>query len=183
MAVDQAIPVKAEQIQTARTYAEFLDWAKPELRELFQSHEAEIEISNERASKFRDVRQPGGFQVVLLGEDWCPDVQRTLPLLKGVTDAAGWDLKVLRRDENADVMDRFPARGDVPRIPTVLFLESDTLELRGVWIERPQLAHEQTTNYQDQTPEAERDMRSFHWDHRQEWRDATLTEWVDLISD
>ena len=183
MAIDQENPVKAEQLRTAKTYAEFLDWAKPELRERFQSHEAEIEISGERTSKFRDIRSSGGFQVVLLGEDWCPDVQRTLPLLKGVTKATGWDLKVLRRDENTDVMDRFPARGDIPRIPTVLFLEPDTLELHSVWIERPQIAHEQTTAYQDQTPEAERDMQSFHWDHRQEWRDATLSEWVKLISD
>ncbi len=183
MAVERNNPVNAEQLRSARTYVEFLDWAKPELRERFRSHEAEIEISKDRASEFRNVRRPGGFQVVLLGEDWCPDVQRTLPLLKGVTDAAGWDLKILRRDENSDVMDRFPARGDVPRIPTVLFLEDDTLEVRGVWIERPQIAHEQTTAYQDQTPEAERDMRSFHWDHRQEGRDATLSGWVKLISD
>ena len=92
---------------------------------------------------------------MLLGEDWCPDGQRTLPLLKSITDATGWDLRILRRDENSDVMERFPARGNVPRIPTVLFLEPGTLELRGVWIERPQIAHEQTTDYQDRTPESD----------------------------
>ena len=134
MAVDQANPVSRDQLRGARTYAEFLQWSKPDLRERFQAHEAEIEVSDVWATRLRSAQVSGRFQVVLLGEDWCPDVQRTLPLLKGVTDVAGWDLKVLRRDENPDVMERFPARGDVPRIPTVLFLEPDSLALRAVWI-------------------------------------------------
>jgi hypothetical protein len=95
---------------------------------------------------YRIVRVPDwAFQAVPLGtrrrllviaEDWCGDASSTIPILARFADAApGMELRVLRRDENPELMDRYLTNGS-RSIPIVIALDESYREL-GRWGPRP----------------------------------------------
>jgi hypothetical protein len=95
---------------------------------------------------YRIVRVPDwAFQAVPLGtrrrllviaEDWCGDASSTIPILARFADAApGMELRVLRRDEHPELMDRYLTNGS-RSIPIVVVLDESYCEL-GHWGPRP----------------------------------------------
>ena len=78
----------------------------------------------------------GGFRLVVLAEDWCGDASSTVPVLARFAEAAGIALRVLRRDEHLEVMDRYLSATGARAIPVVIIL-SDSLEEIGHWGSRP----------------------------------------------
>lgn len=83
-----------------------------------------------------------GCKVMVLGEDWCPDVYRGMPVVARIAEVAGMEMRVFPRDLNLDIADEFLNRGEFRSIPTVVFYTADQ-ELLGTWIERPALAHKE----------------------------------------
>ena len=64
------------------------------------------------------------LDVLVLGEDWCPDVYHTLPTwVRVAEDLPGWGLRVFPRDTHADVMDCFLWRREARRIPVYAFYD------------------------------------------------------------
>jgi hypothetical protein len=95
---------------------------------------------------YRIVRVPDwAFQAVPLGtrrrllviaEDWCGDASSTIPILARFADAApGMELRILRRDENPELMDQYLTGGS-RSIPIVIALDESYREL-GHWGPRP----------------------------------------------
>jgi hypothetical protein len=95
---------------------------------------------------YRIVRVPDwAFQAVPLGtrrrllviaEDWCGDASSTIPILARFADAApGMELRILRRDEHPELMDRYLTNGS-RSIPIVIALDESHREL-GHWGPRP----------------------------------------------
>ncbi len=80
---------------------------------------------------------PGGrFRLVVIAEDWCGDAANSVPVVaKWAAHAPGVELKVLRRDEHPDVMDRY-LTGAARSIPVVIVLDEHWTEL-GWWGPRP----------------------------------------------
>ncbi|MFI5211026.1 MAG: thioredoxin family protein [Gemmatimonadales bacterium] len=81
---------------------------------------------------------PEGEQrhLLVLVEDWCGDASNTVPILaRWAEEATGLDLKVLRRDEHPEVMDRY-LTGSARSIPIVIVLDGEFEEL-GHWGPRP----------------------------------------------
>jgi Thioredoxin len=75
-------------------------------------------------------------QLLVLAEDWCGDASNTIPILAKVAEEVpGLELRVLRRDEHPEVMDRYLTNG-ARAIPIVIALDSDFAEL-GHWGPRP----------------------------------------------
>jgi hypothetical protein len=75
-------------------------------------------------------------RLLVLAEDWCGDASSTLPLVAKLVDhLPGFELRVLRRDENPAVMDRYLTNGS-RSIPIVIVLDEDYREL-GHWGPRP----------------------------------------------
>ena len=84
-------------------------------------------------------------KVMVLGEDWCPDVYRGLPVVAAMCAAAGWELRIFQRDDHQDMMAEFPNVKDGQQfesIPVVVFYTADGFEEVARWIERPRLAEE-----------------------------------------
>lgn len=76
------------------------------------------------------------FRLVVLAEDWCGDATNTLPVLaKWAEQVHNVELRVLRRDEHPDVMDRY-LTGEARSIPVVIVLTESMDEL-GWWGPRP----------------------------------------------
>ena len=77
----------------------------------------------------------GATKCLALGEAWCTDVVRGLPVMAKVSEQAGLDLKIFYRDQNLDIMNEFLKRGEFMSIPVFVFYTKDHRYL-GHWIER-----------------------------------------------
>ena len=133
------------------------------------------------------------LKMLVLGEDWCPDVYRGLPVLAEIAATAGWELRIFARDENSDIMSEFLKDGQHESIPTAVIYTLDH-EYIGHWIERPAVANEHMANMQKlfsrKEGESEDDMRARirqgyrdlqSSDEWASWRDETVTEIAELV--
>ena len=75
-------------------------------------------------------------KLVVIAEDWCGDASSTIPILaKLAATVPGLELRVILRDQNPDVMDRYLTNGS-RSIPIVIALDEEFREL-GHWGPRP----------------------------------------------
>lgn len=83
------------------------------------------------------------FRLVVLAEDWCGDATNTLPVLaKWAELVPTVELRVLRRDQYPQVMDRY-LTGMARSIPVVIVLTEEMEEL-GWWGPRPRALQDWT---------------------------------------
>lgn len=78
----------------------------------------------------------GTIRLLALSEDWCGDAANTLPVVARFADAVGWDLRVLGRDANPDLMEGHLTGGRSRSIPVVVVYDDAFREL-GWWGPRP----------------------------------------------
>lgn len=80
---------------------------------------------------------PGTLRrLLVIAEDWCGDASSTIPILARFADAVpGMELRILRRDEYPELMDRYLTNGS-RSIPIVIVLDEAFREL-GHWGPRP----------------------------------------------
>jgi len=75
-------------------------------------------------------------RLLVIAEEWCGDASSTVPLVAKLVDQVpGLELRILRRDESPEVMDRYLTNGS-RSIPIVIALDEDFREL-GHWGPRP----------------------------------------------
>ena len=75
-------------------------------------------------------------RLLVLAEDWCGDASNTVPILAKLGDEASClELRILKRDENPELMDRYLTNG-ARSIPIVIVLDEEFREL-GHWGPRP----------------------------------------------
>jgi hypothetical protein len=110
----------------------------------FQENYDEFTLSDDDARAFRElVAKPNGpAKCLALGEAWCPDVFRGLPVMAKIAEASGMELRVFFRDQHKDIMAEFLNRGEHESIPTLVFYTEDHQYIAH-WIERPAMANEQ----------------------------------------
>jgi hypothetical protein len=80
---------------------------------------------------------PGGRRKLLvIAEDWCGDASSTIPIVaKLVAQVPGLELRVLLRDQNPELMNRYLTNGS-SSIPIVIALDEEFREV-GHWGPRP----------------------------------------------
>ena len=75
-------------------------------------------------------------RLLVIAEDWCGDASSTIPIVARFADAVpGVELRLLRRDEHPELMDRYLTNG-ARSIPVVVALDDGFREL-GHWGPRP----------------------------------------------
>ncbi len=75
-------------------------------------------------------------KLLVIAEDWCGDASNTVPVVAKLVDAVpGLELRVILRDANPEVMDRYLTNGS-RSIPVVIALDENYREL-GHWGPRP----------------------------------------------
>jgi Thioredoxin len=76
------------------------------------------------------------FRLLVLAEDWCGDASNTIPYVAKLGDLAHClEMRILRRDEHPEVMDRY-LTGTSRSIPIVIVLDEQFREV-GHWGSRP----------------------------------------------
>ena len=181
--------VTPERFASGLTYQQYIESIKQN-QDRFQMNYEGTTVSEADATALRALvaKENGPAKMLVLGEDWCPDVYRGLPVLAKIAEAAGMELRVFPRDENLDIMNEFLKDGEYQSIPTAVFYTKDHRYITH-WIERPRKANEEMPQmrklYEGRTrEEAAPDVRKFQegpiWAG---WRDATVTEIRELLEE
>jgi thiol-disulfide isomerase/thioredoxin len=139
--IDPAAAVSLELFERAKTYEQYIATITRNQGK-FADNLAKTEVPEELAARYRALvaRPDGPAKVLVIGEDWCPDVFRGLPVMQRIAEAAGMELRVLERDQHMDVMQHFRAGGEFDSIPVFVFFTRDHRYLTH-WIERPAQAN------------------------------------------
>ena len=188
MAQQQKSVVTPERFAQGLTYEQWMA-AIDRNQERFQENYKATELSEEEVRAFRElVAGPDGpAKCLALGEAWCPDVFRGLPVMARIAEACGMELRVFFRDQNKDIMAEFLKQGEYESIPTFVFYTRDHRYLCH-WVERPALADEEMHLLRqifENRPreEALADYLAFQkepvW---AEWRRETVREIRDLLT-
>ena len=78
----------------------------------------------------------GQWRLLVLAEDWCGDAVNTVPVLaRFAEDIPNFELRVLRRDENPELMNRHLTNG-TRSIPMAIIL-GERFHAAGAWGPRP----------------------------------------------
>ena len=182
--------VTPQRFQQGFTYPDYIAQIKvnkARFQELYES----FQLAPEDARQLKELAQrPGGpARMLVLGEDWCGDVVRGLPVLARVAEAAGMELRVFPRDQHHDIMNEFLKDGQHMSIPTAVFYTSDHRYICH-WIERPAVADRETREIEaairaenpditDQ--EFGRERRARTGARAADWQRATVEELRDLL--
>lgn len=139
--VDHTNAVTPEVFASAKTYDEYIA-SNAHNREKFQDNLEKTVVPEDLAERYRALvaRPDGPAKVLVIGEDWCPDVFRGMPVMARIAEAAGMEMRVLERDQHMDVMQHYKAEGEFDSIPVFIFLTRDGRYLTH-WIERPKQAN------------------------------------------
>ncbi len=116
----------------AMTFEQFVAQARPEHRALWEGIYRHAK-SPEWAAELVDGRK---LHLLAITEDWCMDTSNTIPFLARVTESVpGVDLRVVLRDANPAIMDRYLTNGS-RSIPVLIILDGEFREV-GRWGPRP----------------------------------------------
>ncbi len=123
-----------------------------------------------------------GISWLVLSETWCGDAAPTMPLMNKIAEAnPNIEFRVLLRDENLDLMERFLTNGTMS-IPKLISFNSDTGQVIGDWGPLPTLAAEKATAYKREngglTPEFKEDLQ--RWFNKDKGKD-TLADLLKLL--
>jgi hypothetical protein len=125
--------MNAERFQAAPTFEAYLDEVHKN-RDLWRGVYDRVRLPDDLVAEARALS--GKWRLVALSEDWCGDAVNTLPVVARLAEAAGWDLRVMTRDENLDLMDAHLTNGRSRSIPVVIVYDEDFSEI-GWWGPRP----------------------------------------------
>ena len=67
-------------------------------------------------------RQNDGWRVIVLTADWCGDALLCVPVMKRISEVANIDMRLLIRDENLELMDRYLTNGTARAIQSLFSL-------------------------------------------------------------
>lgn len=139
MAQSKSSVVTPERFVSGFTYKDYIAQIKVN-KDQFEKNYGTAQISAEDGEFFRKASQAnnGLFKMLVIGEDWCPDVVRGMPVAARIAEVAGIELRVFPRDQNLDIMNEFLKDGQFMSVPVIVLYDRDLRHL-GHWIERPKV--------------------------------------------
>jgi thiol-disulfide isomerase/thioredoxin len=183
--------VTPERFSQGFDYPSYMDQIKVN-KARFEGYYDDSKLSAEDTTFFKELAQrPNGpAKMMVIGEDWCGDVIRGLPVLARIAEAAGIPISIFPRDSHTDIMDEFLKEGKYKSIPVVVFYTADH-EYICHWIERPEVAVKEQNEIEkairDEKPDI--DDREFGQQRRartaaraDDWIAATVVELKELLT-
>ena len=183
--------VTPERFSEGFDYPSYMDQIKVN-KTRFEGFYDGFKVSDEDTAFFKElVQRPNGpAKMMVLGEDWCGDVIRGLPVLAKIADAAGIPISIFPRDSHTDIMDEYLKEGKYMSIPVAVFYTADHKYICH-WIERPEVAakeqhaieqaiHDENPGIDDQAFSRERRTRTAA--KAEDWIAATVVELKELLA-
>lgn len=129
------------------------------------------DLSHAPEDLVEEAKAKGPRHVLVIAEDWCGDASSTVPALVKFAEAVpDLDVRIIKRDEHPQVMDRYLTNG-AKAIPVVIVLDVDFRET-GWWGPRPAELQEWVQQHRDSLPTIERTRHSRGWYARDKGRSA-----------
>lgn len=189
--------VTPERLAQGISYKEWMEQIDRN-QDKFEDNYNDTKLNQDDVAAIKDLMsKPNGPATVLaLGEAWCPDVFRGLPVMAKLCEATGLELKIFFRDQNLDIMNEFLNRGEFQSIPTFAFYTKDH-RLLGSWHERAQKANDEMPQLREITgkmrnPDLSEDERNKYMEEYAAfqkgpiwggWRDAEVKEIRQLLEE
>ena len=183
--------VTPERFSQGFNYPDYVDQIKVN-KARFEGFYDGLKLSDEDTEFFKELvsRPNGPAKMMVLGEDWCGDVIRGLPVLARIAEAAGIPISIFPRDTHLDIMNEYLNKGEFLSIPVAVFYTSDHKYICH-WIERPEIAvieqREIEKAIRDENPGI--DDREFGQQRRSrtaakadDWIAATVVELKELLA-
>ena len=105
---------------------------------LHKLHYNNFIIQNDDAQKIKILPL---INILVISEPWCGDSFVLLPIIKKISEAnSGWKLRIILRDKNPDLIDKFLTKG-ARAIPIFIFLNEKN-DFQFKWGPRPEAAQE-----------------------------------------
>ncbi len=157
----------------------------------FEDFYKNFQVAAEDTQSLKElVSQPNGpAKMLVLGEDWCGDVIRGMPVLARICEAAGLEMSIFPRDQHHDIMNEFLKNGEWMSIPVAVFYTRDHQYICH-WIERPESAEREIEEIakaiQAENPEITEqefglERRTRTASRAQAWQQDTVTEIKELL--
>ena len=166
-----------ERFESAPDFRGYLETVRKN-RELWHSMYERARVPAEVVQEAR--RLPGAWRLLALSEDWCGDAVNTLPVVARFAEEAGWELRVLGRDANPDLMDAHLTNGRSRSIPVVIVYD-DAFDEVGWWGPRPGEIQSWVIGEGLSLPSPERYKFVRRWYARDRGR-TTLAELLDIVA-
>ena len=182
--------VTPERFASGITYEEYIGQINVN-QDRFQQSYDRCQLTPEDAEFFTKATQhpQGPAKMLVLGEDWCPDVFRGMPVIARIAEAAGIEMRVFPRDQHLDIMDEFLSNGEFKSIPVAVFYTKD-MDYIGHWIERSAQANEERVQIQEavkrEMPNADEqetraEVRTRSQARTSAWQQASIREMRQLV--
>ena len=195
MTAQQDSVVTRDRLAQGITYKEWMEQIDRNQDKFVDNYEGTQLNAEDVAAIKATMAKPGGPATVMaIGEPWCPDVFRGMPVIAKLCEATGLDLKIFFRDQNLDIMNEFLYKDEFQSIPTLVFYDKDMNKL-GSWHERAQKARDEmpqlsaiSSKMRDQ--ELSEEQRAQYMEQYAEfqkgpvwrgWRDAEVREIRELL--
>ncbi len=169
--------MKRERFERAATFEQYLETVDRN-RDLWHAVAERVRVPEEFLEEAR--RVPGSWHLVALSEDWCGDAVNTLPVIARLAEQAGWDLRVMGRDDNLDLIDSHLTNGRSRSIPIVIVYDENFEEV-GWWGPRPGEIQAWVMNEGLSIPSPERYKVIRRW-YAKDRGQTTLSEMLNLLS-
>ncbi len=188
----QTSVVTPERFAQGMTYDEYMASVKVNKARMEEYYD-NVKLASEQAEALREVASADGgpARMMIIGEDWCGDVVRELPVLARVAEAAGLDLRIFPRDENHDIMNEYLKEGKYMSIPVAVFYDEGH-EYICHWIERSQVANREQGEIESairaESPDITdqdfgRQRRARTAARANDWQNATVNELLGMLQE
>ena len=190
--VQEASVVTPERYSQGMTYDQYMDTVKVNKARI-EEYYANVSLDSEQTARLQELasRDNGPSRMMVIGEDWCGDVVRELPVLARVAEAAGLELRIFPRDENHDIMNEFLKEGLYMSIPVAVFYDQGH-EYICHWIERSEVANREQGEIEAAIRSEQPDISDQDFGRQRraqtaaragDWQKATVDELVGLLQE
>ena len=183
--------VTPQKFSEGFSYTDYIGQIKVN-KDRFKGYYNDYPLKPEDAAFFKELagRPNGPAKMLVLGEDWCGDVIRGLPVLARIAEAGGMEMSIFPRDLNHDIMNEYLKNGQWMSIPCAVFYTKDHQYICH-WIERPAVAEREIgemeeairgANPEITDQEFSRERRTRTAAKAGEWIEATVVELKELLA-
>ena len=188
--VRQTSVATPERFAQGFTYADYINQIKVN-KGRFDDFYNNFKVTPEETLALQELvlRADGPTKMLVLGEDWCGDVIRGMPVLARIAEAGGLEMRVFPRDEHHDIMNEFLKNGEWMSIPVAVFYTKEHQYICH-WIERPAVAESEIREIEEairaETPDITeqdfgRERRARTAAKAGDWQRASVTEIIELL--
>ena len=154
------------------TIEEFLSNSN-ELSDKYRQHIIEVQFDDDLLAQLAEM--PANLKVMVIAEPWSGDVLYYFPVLIRMAEEADWEIRIFRRDSYPELILPHRKDGLYHSIPVFVFFDPEFNEVAH-WIERPT---EATWVIDEESLMLRRRLRE---EHKEDWRQETITELLELFN-